>query len=269
MTSVIILADTHSNHKMGLNPPENWLEEGDKWGACELQKLTWDTYLDCLEKIKKIKGEKIGIINGDYVDIDEKNRTNQIVSRDLSTSTEIAINALDPFVEICKKVYFIRGTEAHAGKGGEAEEIVARDFDNSVKCQETHKKSWWWLPLDVDGVKLDITHHPATNGSGRPMNSQSAIDRLASDTLFLYANRGDEPPHLVIRAHIHRYLDSQNWCRVRAIISPPFTLLGSYARRMGISEEPQLGAIVIHISGGKYEIEPILYTPRRQKWVRP
>jgi len=269
MTAIVVFADTHSNHKMGLNPPEAWLEEGDKWNACDIQKLTWDTYLDCLQKVKRIKGEKIGLVNGDYVDIDPKDRTNQIISRDISTSTGIGIEAIEPFTRLCKKVYFVRGTEAHAGKGAEAEEIVARDFDHAVKCPDTKKSSWWHLLLEVDGVRLDIAHHPSASGGGRPFNSQSPIHRLASDTLFNYANRGETPPDLVIRSHVHRYLDSRDAFRVRAIITPPFTLLGAYARRIGINEEPQLGCIVIHCSGGKYEVEPILYTPRRQQWVRP
>jgi hypothetical protein len=269
MTSVVILADTHSNHKMGLNPPEITLEEGDTWGACEIQKITWNSYMDCIEKVKKIKGEKIGIVNGDYIDIDEKNRTNQIISRDEATISSIGGDVIDPLARLCKKMYFVRGTEAHVGKGGAAEELIASDFTNAVVCPETKKKSWWYLPLEVEGVRMDIAHHPQTNGGGRPFNTQGAIDRLASDTLFMYANRGDKPPDLVIRSHIHRYLDSRDAFRVRAIITPPFTLLGAFARRLGINDEPQLGAIAIHCSGGKYEVEPILYQPRRTVWVRP
>ena len=269
MISLVILADTHSNHKMGLNPPQVTLEEGDSWGACEIQKRTWASYMDLLGKVKKIKGVKIGLVNGDYIDIDEKNRTNQIISRDEATITTIGSEVIDPLAKLCKKMYFVRGTEAHVGKGGSAEELIASDFDNAVVCPDTKKKSWWHLLLDLDGVRFDIAHHPQSGGSGRPMNTQSAIDRLASDTLFNYANRGEQPPDLVIRSHIHKYLDSQNAFRVRAIITPPFTLLGAFARRLGISDEPQLGAIVIHCSGGTYEVEPILYQPRRPQWTRP
>lgn len=270
MHTLAIIADTHTNQKTGLNLPSKQLDEGDGWAACKIQKWLFHTFEDCLEQIdKKKQGTLIGCAAGDIVDIDEKDRTLQMVSRNPSVAVEGAQKIIAPFAQMCEKVYFVRGTEAHVGKSGWAEDLVASDFDNAEVCPTTGRKAWWHLPLILDGVTMDISHHPSTNGGGRPMNTQSAIDRLASDTVFKYANSGDKPPALVIRAHVHHYLDSRDAFITRAIICPSFSLLGAYARRLNINEAASVGCVLIYCDRGQYMVEPILYQPKRAQWVKP
>lgn len=268
-TTVILFADTHTNHKVGLNQPQTDLDEGDNWGACKAQRWLYGKYESCLEYINKHKqGEAIGVLAGDFVEIDEKDRTHQLISRNPADAVSAACEVLEPFATFCKRVYFIRGTEAHVGKSGSYEELVARDFLNAVKCPDTGRRSWWHLPLTADGVSMDIGHHPKGGNGGRLMNSQSVVDRLASDTLFEYASMDLTPPQLVIRAHLHRYLDSRDAFRVRGIILPPMCLLGAYARRLGINENASVGCVMIYCDRGKYEVEAVLFQPERTKWVK-
>jgi hypothetical protein len=269
MKTVVLIADTHTNHKVGLNIPTRQLDEGDTWGACKIQRWLFNTFGDFMEQTDKLKkGELIGVVTGDFIDIDEKDRTHQIISRDQADAVIGAQNVLEPFANMCESVYFIRGTEAHVGKSAWAEELVASDFDNAVVCPDTKKKSWWHLPLEVEKVQMDIAHHPASNGGGRPMNSLSPVSRLATDTLFQYANAKERLPNLVIRAHIHRYADSRDAFSVRGIILPPLCLLGAFARRLGINETPQVGGLLIFCENGEYEVKPILYQPKRSRWIK-
>lgn len=270
MHTLACFADTHTNQKTGLNVPNKQLDEGDGWAACAIQRWLFNTFEDCLNQIeKRKKGKLIGLLNGDIVDIDEKDRTLQMVSRNPEIAVDGAQEVLAPFVQMCKSVYFVRGTEAHVGKSGWAEGLVANNFDNAAKCEETGRKTWWHLPLELEGVRMDISHHPSGNGGGRPMNSQGAVDRLASDALFKYANSGEKPPDLVIRAHIHHYLDSRDAFLTRAIILPSFCLLGAYTRRLNINEAARVGCVLVYCDRGRYEIEPILYEPKRAQWVKP
>jgi hypothetical protein len=132
--------------------------------------------------------------------------------------------------------------------------------------EETGNYSWQWLPLNLDGVRMDIMHHPKGGGGGRPMNSQGGIDRIASDTLFQYANDGETPPHLVIRSHLHGYRDSRDAFRTRAIITPAMSLLTSYVYRIGINVSQPVGAVLIFCESGSYKVVPMLYPVRKASW---
>ena len=100
------------------------------------------------------------------------------------------------------------------------------------------------------------------------MNAHTPISRLAWDTLSEYANCGQQPPDLVVRAHIHRYVDSMSECRVRAIIQPPFCTPDAYAVRKNILLPSDVGAILVYCDKGRYEVEPILYHPKRREWQK-
>ena len=269
MKTLVLYADTHTNHKIGLNKPTTNLDDGDSWAACKIQRWLYDSYMSSLDYIHKHKeGDVIGVVDGDFVEVDEKQRTNQLISRNKADAVKSAQEVLEPLANLCRRIYFVRGTEAHVGKSCEYEELVADDFKNVVKCEDTGNKSWWHLPLELDGVTMDIGHHPKGGGGGRPMNSQSVVMRLASDTLFDYANNKLEVPDIVLRAHLHHYLDSGNAFAVRAIMLPSMCLLGAFAHRLGINEAPQVGCVMIYCDRGKYEVEPLLYQPERVKWVK-
>jgi hypothetical protein len=116
---------------------------------------------------------------------------------------------------------------------------------------------------------MDIGHHPPSSGGGRPMNSQGVADRLAADTMFAYANAGEVPPNLVLRGHLHRYVDSRDAFKTRGIIVPSFSLLTAFTRRLGINDNPKIGCLLIYCDRGEYEVEPILYSPKRTTWQKP
>jgi hypothetical protein len=267
MHTLLFCSDPHPNHKLGLNPPNVLLDEGDSWAACSIQRMLHATWMDILETVAKEKrGETIGIMNGDYADIDDKQRTNQIISRNEDDIRRMAIEVIEPMSDLCNKMYFVRGTEAHAGKSAHMENTIAANFDNAVICPDTKQPSWWYLPLEVDGVKFDITHHPKGGAGGRPFNSQTVVDRLAADTIFDYANNGERPPDFVIRSHLHHYLDSKDAFVTRAIITPPLSLLTAYGRRIGITREASVGAIMIFVDNGKSFVKPIIQKARKQQW---
>lgn len=266
LKTLVIISDAHCNSTVGLSKPLIQLDDGDQVSASTVRRWLFHTFEDILEQVeKRHNGEIIGVLNGDIVETDAKDRTLQVITKNQEEAIEIATDVFEPFFEMCKGVYVIRGTEAHVGKSAQAEEAFAANFDNTIRNPETNRASWWHLPLELDGVRLDICHHPRA-GSGRPMNSQSGVDRIASDTLFNYANDGDVPPHLVIRSHLHGYRDSHDAFRTRAIITPPMSLLTSYGYRIGVNVSNPVGAIIIFCDDGWYHVEPLLYPVRKTEW---
>lgn len=267
MKTLVVLSDTHCNHTVGLCLPQVKTGDGDYSTAGVIRRWVFHQWESVLEEIeKKKRGELWTILNGDIVEADSKQRSGQLISRDKTEIANTAHDVLLPLMEMSKGVYVLRGTEAHTGVNASVEEEFAQKFDNVIENKETNKHTWWHLPLVFSGVKMDIMHHPKGNGGGRPYNSQSGVDRLASDTLFEAANEQADIPDLVIRSHLHGYKDSGSAFRTRAIITPAFCLLTAYGYRIGLSHDGELGAVLIHCENGQYEVEPITRKPRKTKW---
>lgn len=267
LKTLLVISDNHSNSSVGLSKPSIVLDDGDQNHASTARRWLYHTYEDILKQAKqKQRGELYGLINGDAVELDAKNRSIQIITPNQTKAVAIACEVLEPFFQMCKGVFVMRGTEAHVGQQAQAEEALAANFTNVIPDPETGNKSRYWTPLEFDGVRIDVAHHPKGAGSGRPMNSQSGIDRIASDALFMYANDGKLPPHLVLRSHLHGYRDSRDAFRTRAIITPAMSLLTSYVYRIGINTSQPVGAILIYCHEGNYKVEPLLYPVRQPSW---
>jgi hypothetical protein len=270
LKTLLIVSDTHSNSTVGLAKPSIQLDDGDKVSASIPRRWLFHTFEDILDRTKKraieYRSELYGLINGDAVELDSKDRSLQVITRNQTEAVKTASEVFEPMFAMCRGVYVMRGTEAHVGKQAQAEEALAQNFTNTIRNEETGNYSRDWLQLEFDGVRMDICHHPKGAGSGRPMNSQSGIDRIASDTLFMYANDGQVPPHLVIRSHLHGYKDSRDAFRTRAIITPAMSLLTGFTHRIGINMSEPIGAILIHCHEGKYHVEPLTYPVRKPTW---
>lgn len=270
MKALLIVSDAHSNSTVGLAKPSIQLDDGDQVRAGTARRWLFWVWEDILkqtaELCKENDAELYGLINGDAVELDAKSRSIQLITRNQEEAIENASDVFEPFFNMCESVWVMRGTEAHVGQQAQAEESLAANFENSIINPDTDNHSWDWLKLELDGVRMDIAHHPRGGGGGRPMNSQGPIDRIASDTLFQYANNGEVPPHLVIRSHLHVYRDSRDAFRTRAIITPAMSLLTGYTHRIGINASEPVGAILIFCEAGKYSVKPITYEVRRQAW---
>lgn len=271
MKSLLIVSDPHSNSTVGLAKPLIQLDDGDTVHASTPRRWLFWVWEDILKKaqakVQEYGSELYGLINGDAVETDAKGRSNQVISRNETTAVKIATDVFEPLFEMCKGVYVVRGTEAHVGAQAKAEEAFAANFDNTVTDTETGRASWQYLLLDVEGVKLDIAHHPKGGGSGRPMNRNAGVMRLASDALFEYADAGQALPDLLIRSHLHGYRDSYDAFKVRAIITPAMSLLTSYVHRLGINQSQPVGALMVTCWDKQYRVDKFLYDVQRPQWT--
>jgi hypothetical protein len=267
--TLLVVSDPHSNSTVGLSKPTIGLDDGSAVSANIARRWLFHTFQDILEQTqKKYNGELYALLNGDIVETDDKGRDSTgLITQNKTEAVEIATEVFEPLFQMCKGVFVTRGTEAHTGKQAQYEEAFAGNFDNVIRDEETGRASRWHLALELDGVRIDACHHPRGAGSGRPMNSQSGVDRIASDALFTYANDGLPPPHLVLRSHLHGYKDSHDAFRTRAIITPPMSLLTPYAYRIGINVSNPVGAVLIFCDDSYYFVEPLLYTVQRKQWV--
>lgn len=259
MKTLLVISDTHSNSITGLSKPIIELDDGSSVSAGTVRRWIFHNFEDVLEQAdKKRNGDLYGLLNGDIVEMDAKDRhRTELITQNKEEARQAAIDVLEPFFGICKGVWVNRGTPAHTGEQAQWEESIAANFNNTIQNPETGNFSQWHLALELDGVPIDACHHPRGGGSGRPMNSQSGVDRIASDTLFWYANN---------RPHLHAYRDSGDAFATRAIITPPMCLLTEYTYRLGINFAEDIGAILIYCDNGEYFVEPLRYPVRKPQW---
>jgi hypothetical protein len=266
LKTLLIISDSHSNSTVGLAKPSVNLDDGDNVSAGTARRWLFHTFEDILKKVQdKRRGDLYAVLNGDVVELAAKHKSYQVITQNETEAVNMAAEVFEPLFQMCKGVYTIRGTEAHAGPSARAEEAFAGNFDNTIRT-ENGRASWWHLPLIFDGVRMDIMHHPKGGGNGRPYNKQNGVNALASDKLFEYANDGEVVPDLVIRSHLHGYKDSKDNFRTRAIITPAMSLLTSFVYRIGINISQPVGAILVYCDKGRYFVEPLLYPVRKAEW---
>ena len=268
MKTLVIFSDTHTNSIAGLSKPNLRLDDGSQTAAGTVRRWLFWQFEQILEQVDKEKqGDLYGLLNGDMIEADAKGRdVTQLITPNRETARGYAIDVLEPVYRMCKGVYMTRGTEVHTGHQAQEEEAIARNFENTIYNPETGAATWYWLPLEFDGVRMDIMHHPKGGGSGRPMNRMNNIQKIASDAVFSYANDGDTPPHLVIRSHLHGYQDSKDAFRTRAIITPAMSLLTPYTYRLGITTANPIGGLMILCQNGQYEVRELTRKVKRPQW---
>ena len=262
MKKILVISDLHINSTVALMPPIVYLDDGQEVKQNKGQKWLWNNWLDLLEKVDTIKPD-ILIVNGDAVEGDTKNRSYQVITRNKTTAVGYAADVLDPLVKSIPSTFFIRGTAAHSGKSGCIEEDLAKDLGaERIGKNYAH----WSLNLDVEGVRISVAHH--TNMSGLPWTKSNAANSLAAKIQFQYAQDGEKPPELAIRGHVHRWGDSHDAYRVRALVLPCWTLATEYIHKISPDTLAECGAAVIECSAGHYEITKIDYKPKARTWLK-
>ncbi len=262
MKKILVISDTHINSTVALCNPSVQLDDGQNVKISKAQRWFWDNYCDLLERVDREKPD-ILIVNGDAVEGDTKKRSYQLYTRNPTTAVNIASETLEPLVRKIPAVYFVRGTDAHGGRSGCLEEHLAKDL-GGIKFDKNY--SHWSLNLNVEGVRISSAHH--TSMGGLPWTKPNAAIKLAAKVEFEYTEDGDTLPDLVIRSHVHRWGDSHEAYRVRALITPCWTLATEFIHKISPDTLPECGAAFITCDGGKFDIDKVRYQPKGRIWVR-
>ena len=213
-----VVNDLHCGSTVALCPPRIELDDGGAYEASKAQRWLWQCWGDYWREVEKATqnaDQFIQVYNGDMVDGDHHG-TPQILSRNPEAQAAVLREALAvPIALGPSRIFVVRGTEAHNGKGNAAEEGVARRWRNDglpvEGDPETGTASWWHLRMDVQGLLIDVAHHGRTGQ--REHTRGNAINLYAHDILLSHVKSGDPPPDLCLRAHHHRFNDSGRLCR--------------------------------------------------------
>jgi hypothetical protein len=272
-TVIAVISDTHINSAVALRTADPFtLDDGDESLPSKSQiwlASCFAAYIDAVKRASRKADSLVLLHCGDVIEGDAKKRSTQIVTRNMATAKELAVETLLPLINICDRYYQIRGTSAHTGKSSQLEEDIARELQ--AETTDDGRYSGWSLLREFGGVLIEATHH--TSGTSRPWTAGGPAVRLAAETVMEYGGRGERIPDLVLRGHIHQVHDSHDLVAgTRAITLPAWTLATEHVHRIGQGVKlPHIGGLIVmcDATAGRMDVQKLLYTPQRgSAWQR-
>jgi hypothetical protein len=249
-------------------PPTFMMDDGNEIKASTYQAAVWVDWLDYWGIVaQRAAGRRVWIIvDGDLCDAELFNGGGaQTLSRQVADAVKCAQIVMRPALSIAERWFFVRGTEAHAGKANVFEELAAMQM-NATPDPENGNRSWKWLPLECEGVTFDIAHHPATFGT-RWWTKRAAVARESNIIASAYIERGERVPDMAVRGHYHFAGDSGAVEKPRVLFVPSWSLSTAYVFKRNASELRDMGGWIVECDAGRCEPEFIRYRPkRREPW---
>lgn len=250
--NIIVISDTHCGCQLGLMPPEVRLDEAGTFRQSPLQKKMWAMWMEFWNKwVPKVtKGEPYYIVhNGDAIEGSHHGSVTQI-TQNIKDQVNIARDVLMPQIakKNCAGYFHIRGTEAHVGKSGQAEEGLAASL-GAIPDEKGNFARWeMWLKLHK--YLIHFTHHVGTTSSAS-YESTAVYKELVE--AYTEAGRWlNEPPDCVVRSHRHRQFEIKIATRKGyglSIVTPAWQLKTPFVYKLGLgrSSQPQMGGYLIRV----------------------
>lgn len=261
MDNVIIAlcADTHCGSSLGLIRPGGFnLHDGGTYQASFLQRKIWDVWDESWRRIAQArKGRRLIVVHDGDATEGLHHGTTQLVCSRMDEHKQIHIDAMDHALKVCKfnahkgdRLYYVTGTEEHAGKGSELEEDIARDLDAVAPSDK--RMTWDVIKKSIHGVVMNISHHGARTGN-TVLTDDNSVRQIIKNIYYDCVNYRKPVPRYWIRAHNHRFIradyqDVQG--RIEGIVLPSFQMRTGYVyKKFNNREKPcDIGMIWIFVN---------------------
>ena len=211
-TLIAVVNDLHAGSPFAVCPAQWRFPTGTPFHPNELQTAILAHWCDCWQKVRALrKGARlIVIVLGDVIE-GLHHETTQIETSRVDVQEAWAIAIIEAGLELAKfnnradRIYFVSGTPAHDGNGGQSLERVARavlDLDANDSTRAAHDV----LRLSVNGVRFDVAHKPGSGPGSRAHTLGNAFHGWLRSLYFSALEEGQTPPRYVLTAHHHNYL---------------------------------------------------------------
>lgn len=266
---IAVTSDQHCGSTVALCPPKVTLDDGGEYHASKAQHWLWDRWQAYWQRVAEVQREVGGdlwqVFNGDAVEGHHHGLTHLIANNPNAQAAVWTKLVAVPLGLSPSKLFFVRGTEAHVGKEGSSEEKIAdglwRDKRPIVRDPDTGMASWWHLRMDVQGVRLDFTHHGRT---GQREHTRASNATLHAHDIFLsHAKNGERHPDLCIRSHYHRFNDSHDAAPTRVVTIGAWQLKTGHVHKIAADTIADIGGAIIVVRDGTYTVEKVCYKPSR------
>lgn len=258
ISQVVNFADIHAGCKLGLCPIEgvSTLDGGHWKPTLTAQKKMWKYWLEFRDEwIPSVtKGEPFVVVcNGDALNGAPHESIGHI-DKAWTIQIDIAEQIIKDLLKNknCVGYYHIAGTEAHVGKSGEYEELLAKRLGAIPDKTGRHARYELYLEIRRGKCKrlLHYAHH--IGSASRAAYETSAVMAELAETFVDSARWGLRVPDAIIRAHRHRYIKveiptSNN--SGLALTLPCWQLKTPFSYKIpgGRVTQPMLGGVLLRI----------------------
>lgn len=255
---VVLISDLHVGSRIGLMPPQVELDDGDVVHANKLQLAAWrfwdnEFWPEVWDRQKKLKVKTIVIANGDLIDGNHHN-TNQIWTNSAVEQILCASEILAPVAQKAAAMYVTRGTAAHVLASAMADEQIAREIGATTANGDRKARSAYHLKLNVGGVDFDIAHHGPNPGT-RVWTYGDALRKFAKTIVFDTMMRGEKPPDIIVRGHVHKRTHEtiRDYGRkTEVVITPSWQWHTEFVHSVASHEDiSDIGGVIIDIRDGE------------------
>jgi hypothetical protein len=153
-------------------------------------------------------------------------------------------------VALCDgRYYHIRGTEAHVGKSGVAEEGLAKSL-GAIKDRDGRHARWELWKKCGDQHLVHFSHHIGTTSSAA--HETSAVNAELASAFNEAGRWGRQPPAVIVRSHRHRQSEVRlpaEWGYAISMVTPAWQLKTPYVFKLpgGRNSSPQIGGSLIRL----------------------
>jgi len=265
-TVIALPADEHSGSTSGLMVGEQWqLSEGGYYNPSRTQMQIFEQFNLAADLVLKLRRRaRLIVANvGDAVD-NNHHETTQLVTPRIDEQERMHTDVMDHFLKRVKfskrrgdLLYYVEGTPAHVQKGAQSEERIARDLGAVPKRKGTAEHefkdgryTWDHLKLNINGVLLDISHHPGVTPGTRAWTRGNALRSLLKSMYIESIDYKHPIPRYWIRAHRHKYTAEIHrgvQGTIEGFILPAFQSRTEYVNKIASHELATIGMLIIVI----------------------
>ena len=274
INNVIVISDTHSGCRLALCPPRGVpLDDGGRYTPSALQRKLWAYWREFWGEWVPwaTKGEPYAVVhNGDSTDGVHHGSTTQI-SHNLEDQESCAYELLAPIVDKCDgRFYMVRGTPAHVGPSGIAEERLAKRL--GAKRNDVHQYARHELWMNLGGSLVHFAHHVG-NTSSMAYETSAVMKELVE----LYADSARwrrRRPDCVVRSHRHRNIEIKiptDQTYGIAFVTPAWQLKTPFCYKIAGARvtQPQIGGSLIRRGDRELYTVHFVRDIRRPAAVKP
>lgn len=197
MKRILIMADIHAGHRVGLTHPRHDPRPAKDADPSlirhyQARRALWTWFDEHLRRASGKAGFDVLIVNGDCIEgKGERSGSTELITADREIQTDIAADAI--LSPQARAIYMTYGTPSHVGKEEDWEEVVKRKV-GALKLEAQGN-------YNVNGLQINCKHYVGNTSS--PMSRMTAL-RGTQIRNLLWNEHGQQPrANLIIRSHIH------------------------------------------------------------------
>jgi hypothetical protein len=262
-TIVAIVSDTHIGGYTALSLHEWQMDTGEQdddgnpitlpYTATIAQDWLYEKWLDFWKHVEELAGNYHRVIAIHCGDVIEGNHHHTVQAMpNLGDQVSMATEIMKPIANLCSRtqgaLYFIRGTEAHAGEAAQTEVGVARSL--GAPCV-------WEAIYNIDGILIDVAHHGRAGRRAWTSAAASIATEAIQDAMT--DNPPRPQPRYVFRGHNHLVDDSgEKIAGTRAISLPSWQLRTAFGHRVSAGKRGDIGGVII-LPDGTLDVSKLRY----------